>query len=132
MGASRINNDMAQQPVSHPVPAGGLYINGSGQANNGTTVLYTVPANKLALIYGYTLDINPVAAGYGYLGIYSSAPALLYEIDRLNRPIAIPGHTAVSLCTPIMVNTSESIRVFSSVANLLAYSCIHLYEFTVI
>ena len=84
-----------------------------GTANNATVIIYTVPADKLLLLYGFSYNVSGTGGGIGYLSIYTAVPAvhrhLVYGNFSANTTIGFSRNYSI----PIEIVAGYSVRVLS-------------------
>ena len=89
-----------------------------GEAIGATVVLYTVPATKILLLFGFTCGMSCSANGVGTLGIYTDVPVL----HRYLFFSSVQANNAVAGCRdysiPIEIPAGYSIRAISAAATL--------------
>ena len=89
-----------------------------GTANNATVIIYTVPADKLLLLYGFSYNASGTAGGTGFLSIYTAVPAvhrhLVYGNFSANTVVAFGRDFVI----PIEIPESYSVRVLSPAATM--------------
>ena len=87
-----------------------------GTANNATVIIYTVPADKLLLLYGFSYNVSGTAGNTGFLSIYTAVPAvhrhLVYGNFSANTVVAFGRDFVI----PIEIPAAYSVRVLSPAA----------------
>ena len=95
-------------------------------ANNGVTILYTVPAGSTFYLCHAWLDVDAVAAGSVNLSIYNDVPAIWRLLYVSSVPITTNRLIGEgSFFPPIELPAAYSIRVESTVLNCIARSFIY-------
>lgn len=63
----------------------GDQVTGWDVTNNNTIILYTVPANKVLLVFNTWLNVAMTGAGYGdaFMYLFDGVPAIVYQICRI-------------------------------------------------
>ena len=96
-----------------------------GTAVGATTVVYTVPADKILLLFGFNLITSCTVAGTASLGIYTAVPALHRYLSagtvRANFSMTISQDYVV----PIEIAAAYSIRAISPAGTLDITACIN-------
>ena len=86
-----------------------------GDANNNLVVLYTVPADKLLLIFGYFISYHGSVAGYGYLDVYTAVPAIWKRLYGGAVNVGEDFSATRDYSIPIEVPATYTVRVQSTV-----------------
>ena len=85
------------------------------QASNNTVIIYTVPADKLLLIFDYFISLYGAVNVQGTLALYTDVPALwkyLYDgAVRANNDISIAHNYGI---IPVELPAGYSIRITST------------------
>ena len=102
----------------------GSQIVSNGNVNNAVLTLYTVPANKVLLLFTsyLTLYNAGASAGLASLVLYDETPILYYTVHQmvsLNNSIAIP--IVLSRQSPLEVQELHLVAVRSNVVNCHSY-----------
>lgn len=94
----------------------------NGGVDNGTAIVYTVPAGKVFMWTGYEISISVTAlAGWYNFMEYSAVPALEKSIISLYLPAASNIVVTKSYWPPVEVPAGKSFRISSGVAGMLTF-----------
>lgn len=94
----------------------------AGAVDNGTTILYTVPAGKVFCWCGW----NAVSAGNAYnvktfLEVYDAVPALSLSVQRFGSAVNSALALSRTYWPPVEIIAGYSIRIRSTLANISLY-----------
>jgi len=97
------------------------------QVGAGTTILYTVPANKILFFRTAILTcfVNPAAVCAGYIGVRNDLDVNQYHIGIQRFVVAGQLQGGFNFCPALEAAADWDVFIFSSNANLTADGAIH-------
>ena len=110
----------------------GIEILESGNVDNGTDVVYTVPADKLFLWFGWNaIMISNAYSAACYIGIFNAVPVLVKNIQTFGTGTNMATSLSKSYWPPLEVAAGFSIRFVSTAAGRTLDGSIHGIEIDV-
>ena len=96
----------------------GIQVIENNAANNAVVIIYTVPAGKLFLLFGYFYHQYATAASTGYLAVYNAVPADVHHLAGGQSPAVSVFAVTRDYTVPLEFPAGYSFRISSSAAGM--------------
>ena len=97
----------------------------SDETTNVLSAIYTVPADKILLLFGYGLDVWSTVASAGSFYIYDATPAIWRILGRITVGANSGRSVPKSLYPPIELAEDYSLRIITNNAACIINAYIH-------